>query len=76
MKELPQKWSDFLRGQPETGMGYQVISVTLNDGRSIEDIAVVESHIISEVRGQIDVSFDPNDITAVQVTHRKWQFKR
>jgi hypothetical protein len=76
MKELPKQWSEYLHKQPETGMDYQVVAVTLRDGRRIEDVAVIHSHIIGEVRGHSDVPFEPEDITGIEVTHRKWEFRR
>jgi hypothetical protein len=60
----------------ETGMGYQVISVTLSDRRKIDDVAVVDSHVIGEVRGYESVPFDPAEIVAVELTHNRWRFRR
>jgi hypothetical protein len=75
LKTLPKNWSEFLVSKPETGMGYQVVAVTLKDGKKIEDIAVVQSSIIGEVRGHDDVPFDPNEIVSIELTHRKWKFR-
>jgi hypothetical protein len=73
---LPEKWSKFLLAQPETGMDYQVVALTLCDSRVIEDVAIVHHSLISEVRGHADIPFDPADITHIEVTHRKWDFQR
>ena len=73
---LPKRWAEFLHGQPETGMDYQVVSITLDDGTKIEDVAIVHSHIIGEIRNQPDMTFDPERIASIEVTHRKWQFRR
>ena len=73
---LPERWSKFLLTQPETGMDYQVVAVTLRDGRVIEDVAIVHHSLIGEVRGDADIPFDPGDITNIEVTHRKWDFRR
>jgi hypothetical protein len=73
---LPEQWSTFLLGQPETGMDYQVVSVTLRDGRVIQDVVIVHHSIVSEVRGHSEIPFDPADITQIEVTHRKWDFRR
>jgi hypothetical protein len=75
MQQLPQNWASFLAHQPETGMGYQVVAVTLRDGRRIEDVAIVGSLTIAEVRGYESIPFAPADILAVEVTHRKWPFR-
>jgi hypothetical protein len=72
---LPEHWSKFLLAQTETGMDYQVVAVTLRDGRVIEDVAIVHHSLVSQVRGYTDVPFDPVDITAIEVTHRKWDFQ-
>ena len=62
--------------KPETGMDYQIVAITLKDGRKIEDIAIIGHSIIGEIRGHDDVPFDPNEIVSIEVTHRKWKFKR
>jgi hypothetical protein len=76
MNTLPGKWSDFLRTQAETGMGYRVVAITLQDGRKFENVAIVESNVIGEVRGYSALPFDPADIASIELTHHKWQFKR
>jgi hypothetical protein len=73
---LLERWSKFLLTQPETGMDYQVVAVTLRDGRVIEDVTIVHHSLIGEVRGHADIPFDPADITHIEVTHRKWDFQR
>jgi hypothetical protein len=73
---LPERWSKFLLAQPETGMDYQVVAVTLRDGRVIPDVAVVHHSIIAAVRGHADIPFNPSNITQIEVTHRKWDFQR
>ena len=76
MKTLSKKWTDFLRTQPETGMDYQVVAVTLRDGRKIEDVAISGGHAIGEVRGHEDIPFEPDDIESMELTHRRWKFRR
>ncbi len=76
MKTLPKVWSEFLASKPETGMDYQVVAVTLRDGRKMEDVAIIQSSVIGEVRGHADIPFEPDDITGIELTHRKWQFRR
>jgi hypothetical protein len=71
---LPEKWSKFLLTQPETGMDYQIVAVTLREGRISEDISISGGSIVGEVRGFRDIPFDPADITDIEVTHRKWDF--
>ena len=51
---------------------YQIVAVTLRDGRRVEDVAIIESHIIGSVRGYADIPFEPEDIVGVELTHRRW----
>jgi hypothetical protein len=60
---LPEHWSKFRLAQPETAMDYQIITVTLRDGRVFENVAVIHHSVLAEVRGHADIPFDPADIT-------------
>ena len=71
---LSREWASRLRVLPETGMGYQVVSVTLNDGRRFEQV-VIDSGFITRVRGCRDVPFTESEITEIKVTHNKWDWK-
>ena len=73
MITLSEKWASELISQPETGMGYQVISIILNDGRRFDQIAVVGGQI-SEMRGQKDIPFTEDEIAKIILTHDKWNF--
>jgi hypothetical protein len=55
---------------------YQVVAVTLRDGRVIKDVAIVHHSLIGEVRGYADIPFDPVDITHMEVTDKKWDVRR
>jgi len=74
MRKLPKKWQEILAKKPETGMGYQVVNLTLEDGRQINDVVIIQSALIGEIRGG-DVPFDVETITAVELTHKKWHFR-
>jgi hypothetical protein len=56
-------------------MGYQTASITLRDGRVIEDVLIVGG-TIAEVRGCETIPFSAEDISDITVTHRKWEFRR
>ena len=77
---LPERWSKFLESQPETGMDYQVVDLTLGDGTRIRDVAIVGSSIIAEIKGVgvvrelPELPFDTHDIAEITVTHHKWKF--
>jgi hypothetical protein len=71
--ELPQVWARKLASEPETGMGYQIVSVDLTDGRRFDQVVVVEGRI-TEVRGLREIPFTADDIANVVLTHDKWNF--
>jgi hypothetical protein len=79
---LPDHWAEHLLKQPETGMDYHVVNLTLKDGRRIDDVAVVGCRIIGEIRKigiikqEEDLPLRLGDIVSIEVTHRKWEFRR
>ena len=73
MITLSSKWATELASKPETGMGYQVVSVVLKDGKRFDQVAVVEGRI-TEIRGRTDVPFAEDDIAEIVLTHDKWNF--
>jgi hypothetical protein len=70
---LPDEWCDYLASQPETGMGYWVVSLRLRDGRQLNRV-VINSGCITQVHGYARVPFEPAEISELWVTHDKWQF--
>jgi len=74
-KRLPARWSEYLNSQPETGMGYQTADVVLQDGTVICDVAIIQSELIGEVRGHEAVTFDPEQIAEIRLTHNEWQWR-
>lgn len=73
MIELSSIWAAELAAKPETGMGYQVVSVVLKDGRRFNQVAVVEGRI-AEIRGRKDIPFTEDQIAEIVLTHDKWNF--
>ncbi len=73
MIALSSKWATELASKPETGMGYQVVSVVLKDGKRFDQVAVVEGRI-TEMRGRKDIPFTEDQIAEIVVTHDKWNF--
>jgi hypothetical protein len=73
MIALSGKWAAKLLSQPETGMGYQVVTVVLKDGRKFPQVAVVQGQI-AQIRGRKDIPFREEDIAELVVTHDKWNF--
>jgi len=74
LNTLPQKFSEVLLDQPETGEDLHVVSVTLKDGRVFEDVAISQCSIVAAVRGHAHVPFDARDIVQLKVTHQRWGF--
>ncbi len=75
---LSEKWVAFLAKQPETGMGYQVVSVKVKGGQWYERV-VVESPFIRGAIGYKELPFAVDDIDEIVVTHDKrdlgnWDF--
>lgn len=70
---LSQKWISELASQPETGMGYQVVSIILKDSARFDQAVVVEGRI-TEIRGRTDIPFTEDQIAQIIVTHDKWNF--
>ncbi len=71
---IPNEWVDHLRRQGETGLGYQVISVNLKDGRRFDQVVASEGCVI-QVRGYSDVPFKRHEVASVRVNHRRWNFR-
>jgi hypothetical protein len=63
------RWLPTVKALGETGMGYTVVSVTLNDGRTFEQ-ALIDSGYLCRVRGLATVPFAENDITDIKATHK------
>ena len=68
-----KRFSDFLRRQPETGMGYWVTTVTLKDGRRFPQ-TVVAGGVIVRIRDQKSIPFSEAEIESLEVTHDKWSW--
>ena len=68
MLRLSTKWAPILKAQPEKGMGYQIASVSLKDGRQFND-ALIAGGIATKVGEQTDIPFGDDDIQGIVVTH-------
>jgi hypothetical protein len=71
---IPSGCVDQLTRVQETGIGYQVVSVELKDGRFFDQVVASEGFII-EVRGFPEIPFAPDDVAAVTVNHKRWNFR-
>jgi len=71
---IPQACLDGLKRSGETGIGYQIVSVELKDGRRFEQVVASEGCII-EVRGYEEIPFAPEQVASVIVNHKRWNFR-
>ena len=75
MFALNDKWVDKLVSQSETGMGFHIVSVILNDGRRYDQV-IVNGGYVTRVKGYENIPFNEEDISDIVVTHDKWDFKK
>jgi hypothetical protein len=65
---LSNRWAEILSAQPETGMGYQIVTLRLKDGRRIDNVTIVGG-IISALPDAVSGLFSEEDIEEILVTH-------
>ncbi len=71
MLKLSDKWGQILNDEAETGMGYQVVSVHLRDGRAFDGVVVIDSSMMKLNAHTSDVPFVDDDIADIVLTHDK-----
>jgi len=70
MMALSDKWAPLLVTQTETGMGYQVASVILEDGRQFDRVTIVGGYI-TKVDKFTHIPFAETEISGILVNHGK-----
>jgi hypothetical protein len=75
MIKLSPKWTEWLSWKPETGMGYQVATIVLKDGRRFDQVVILEGKV-GKIRGRQDVPFTEEDIAEIILTHDKWDWSQ
>ena len=68
MLALSDKWASYLANLPETGIGFQIVSVYLSDGRMFEDV-VIDCGRITRIGHSLDIPFVEANIEKITVTH-------
>jgi len=68
---IPEKIAEFLKTQPETGMGYQIVTVFTIDGKAFERVQILNALEIGTVDGNTDIPFNTFEIDKVELTHDK-----
>jgi hypothetical protein len=71
---VPSSFVEHLKRAGETGIGYQVVSVELRDGRKFDQVVASECCII-EVRGFKEIPFSAEEVASVNVNHNRWNFR-
>lgn len=67
---LSSRWAERLRALHETGMGYQIVSVQLHDGRRFERVPGAGGFLdLSSLSGFWKAPFAEPDISDIVVTH-------
>jgi hypothetical protein len=66
--QLGDRWADVLARERESGMGYQVVTIRLKDGRQFAGVTVVGG-VINRVEGAQSIPFADGDIEHIVVTH-------
>jgi hypothetical protein len=69
---LPEEIQLKLIREKETGMGYHIGNAILNNDTIVEDVVIVGSAAIVEVRNHDDIPFNLEDIKDIIITHNKW----
>jgi hypothetical protein len=72
MITLSTRWAQELVSNPETGMGYQIATVYLKNGKRIDQVMIVEGRITS-IMDDPNIPFAEADIDRIAVTHDKWK---
>ena len=68
MFKLSPPWAKYLTSQPEAGMGYQVATIRLKDGRVFERVVLVEGTVAS-IANDPAIPFMETDIAEISVTN-------
>lgn len=75
MIKLSREWTGKLIKEPETGMGYHIVTVILKDGRRYDQV-VINSGYVTRVRNFSAIPFAEDEIAEIAVTHDKWDFNQ
>jgi hypothetical protein len=70
MLALSDKWAPALVSQRENGMGYQVATVTLKDGRRFPNTVIVGGWI-TKIGNNPQIPFAESDIESIIIDHGK-----
>jgi len=72
---IPLESAKRLEEEDEVGPGYQLVSVSLKDGRYFESAVASEGFII-QVKGCKDLSFTQEEVESVALTEKRWNLRK
>ena len=58
---LGEKWKTYLGSQPETGMGFQKVKISMNDGKIFNSTVLNGEHLM------VESPFPVDDIKEIEV---------
>ena len=70
MLALSDKWASVLTSQPETGMGYQITTIYLKNGKQFDGVVIVGG-LITRIGDDGDIPFEEGEIADIVVNHGK-----
>ena len=70
---LSERWNLHCVDEPETGMGYQIATVTLKDGRRFPKTVIIDCGLVASVGGDTKIPFSESEIESIVVDHGKKQ---
>ncbi len=73
MIELSKKWALELINKPETGQGFQIVTIMLINNEVYEQV-LINSGYITTVRGYKIIPFNENQIAGIVLTHDIWNW--
>ena len=65
---LNEKWTAHLLSLPESGMGYQIVDITLRNGTMFRDLIVSDGNVIPLME---DEDIDNEDILEIDTAYEK-----
>lgn len=71
---IPKECLALLKQDAETGIGYQIVSLELKNGRYFDQVVVSEGCII-EVRGYREIPFSVEEVASISINHNRWNFR-
>lgn len=73
---LSEQFSSALAQQKLTGRGYQIVDITLKDGRTYPNALVYCNREVTQIHGHErgDIPFTADQVEIVRVTHKQVTF--